>query len=68
LEPINQKYADLAAILLQVLQDRHLNLPGREKSIADLWTACRDARNYVIVGDPAVRLPGKKTRVMRGGC
>ena len=66
LEPINSKYTDLAAILLQVLQDKHLNLPEREKSMADLWTACRDARNYVIVGDPAVRLPGKPRSVRRG--
>lgn len=69
LEPINQRYTDLAASLGQVLQEHFLGLSGREKSIAELWTACRDARNYVIVGDPAVRLPGKpeKKRVMRGG-
>jgi hypothetical protein len=68
LEPINQRYSDLAACLGQVLQDHYLGLPGREKSIAELWTACRDARNYVIVGDPAVRLPGKpqKKRILRG--
>jgi hypothetical protein len=77
LEPINQKYMDLSACLNQVLQDLRLglleepeqDLPERERSIAELWIACRDARNYVIVGDPAVRLPGKpeKKRVMRGG-
>jgi hypothetical protein len=67
LEPINQRYADLAACLGQVLQEHYVGLPGREKSIADLWTACRDARNYVIVGDPGVRLNLGKKRVMRGG-
>jgi len=68
LEPINQRYTDLATYLCEVLQEHHSGLPGREMSIAELWTACRDARNYVIVGDPAVRLPGKpeKKRVMRG--
>ena len=27
-----------------------------ETVIADLWTASHDARNYTIVGDPAVRV------------
>lgn len=72
LEPINQRYTDLATCLSQVLQEHHLGLPVHEKTIAELWTACRDARNYVIVGDPAVRLPGRpepepKRRVLRDG-
>ena len=27
-----------------------------ETLLADLWTASHDARNYTIVGDPAVRV------------
>jgi hypothetical protein len=39
------------------------------EKVAFLRMACQDARNYVIVGDPAVRLPctPQKKRVMRGG-
>lgn len=72
LEPINQRHADLAACLSRLLQDHHRGLPIDEKEVAELWTACRDARNYVIVGDPAVRLfmpptPQIKPRVFRDG-
>jgi hypothetical protein len=54
LEPIKQRYADLAAVLCQLLNE---NDPSKEKAVAELWTATRDARNYVVVGDSAVRLP-----------
>jgi hypothetical protein len=27
-----------------------------ETVLADLWTASHDARNYTIIGDPAVRI------------
>jgi hypothetical protein len=50
MEPFNLRYAELAAALLD----------GSPADLLDeiaLRTACRDARNYVVLGDPAVRLP-----------
>jgi hypothetical protein len=71
LEPINQRYADLAASLCALMDEDDLGAPRDKASLAQLQTACRDARNYVVVGDPAVRLPippkPVKKRVMRGG-
>lgn len=73
LEPINQRHTDLEACLSRLLQDHYRGLPVHEREIAELWTASRDARNYVIVGDPAVRLftpsqpQAKRRGVLRDG-
>lgn len=72
MEPLSDRFADLSSCLSALLEDHYLGLLDEEKSIIELWTACRDARNYVIVGDPAVRLstpasPPPPRRVMRGG-
>lgn len=69
LEPLNQRYAELTAGLTTML-DQSLGSKTADE-IMLLRHACRDARNYVIVGDPAVRLPAatpppEKKRVLRG--
>jgi len=71
LEPINQRYADLAAALSYLLANHYLGLSVDAKALADLWTETHDARNYVVIGDPAVRLfsaagPAPKPPVTRG--
>lgn len=60
-EYLNERYAELAEELGQ--QIPHL-LAGRqydEAELAGLWTALNDARGYVIIGDPAVRLVSADT-------
>jgi len=55
MEDMNQRWSEIAAELtlaLDRLQDR--GIVG-DRELAWLWTASNDARNYVLIGDPAVR-------------
>lgn len=49
-----QRFADLAVTLDRVSKAARDGEP--DVKLAGWWTACRDARNYVILGDPAGRL------------
>ena len=55
MEYFNNRYAELAAYLTNELK-RPKGMVGRDEKIAFLWTASTDARNYVVLGDPAARL------------
>ena len=58
LEPFNQRYAALAAWLSEALYQDQVE-QGKERDpfdIAHMWTAAIDARNWIVIGDPAVRL------------
>ena len=50
------KYAAVTATLNGALEDERFGAARNDALLAGLWTANNDARSYVIVGDPAVRL------------
>jgi hypothetical protein len=56
MEFFNQRYAELASDLAAEVEALGFGKQLDEGLLADLWTASHDARNYTIVGDPAVRV------------
>jgi hypothetical protein len=56
MEFFNQRYAELASDLAAEVEALDFGKQLDPALLADLWTASHDARNYTIVGDPAVRV------------
>ena len=57
LDVLNLFYASIAVMLVNEIDDvNHGKIPD-DSTLAGLWMASNDARNFVLLGDPAVRLP-----------
>jgi hypothetical protein len=58
MEAFNQRYAELAALLADALRRTRSGETVDEREVSRLWTAHNDARGFVVLGDPAVRVGG----------
>ena len=60
MEYFNRRYAEIATALSAALKKAKFHQGGEksgiEEKLSRLWTAEIDARSYIILGDPAVRL------------
>jgi hypothetical protein len=58
MEPFNLRYAELAADLSERIEQIQLyDEQYDDAELAHMWICNSDARNYAVIGDPAVRIP-----------
>ena len=57
MEYFNRRYAELATALGAELKALRFGKVPDDRKLCRLWTAETDARSYIVLGDPAVRLP-----------
>jgi hypothetical protein len=57
MEFFSQRFGEISASLAEELADARLGKKIHPLALARLWTAYSDSRNYVVLGDPAARLP-----------
>ncbi|MCG8418154.1 MAG: hypothetical protein MJE77_09460 [Proteobacteria bacterium] len=57
MEHFNVRYAELASDLTAVIEDiEYSDEEVSDRELAQMWIQSNDARNYAVIGDPAVRL------------
>ncbi len=56
LDRFNVRWAGLSAELLESLNDKQRGKAVSDAELASRWVARDDARNYIVFGDPAVRM------------
>lgn len=55
-DQFNVRWAALSTELAEAIQERRYGVSVENSELANRWVSRDDARNYIIVGDPAVRL------------
>ena len=61
-DQFNIRWATLSSELSDVLYNKDRGIEVADWELANLWLARNDARNYIVLGDPAVRLPVESLR------